>query len=271
MNYLNAMLLADFYKISHREMFPKGTELCYSTWTPRTSRLANTDFAVSFGQQAFIKNYLLGFFNLNFFGKSKEEIIKDYSRIIKFTLGIDNPATKHIEDLHDLGYLPLSIKSIAEGTKVPLKVPMMTIENTDSRFFWLTNYIETLASCSLWHASTSATIAYNYKKLLTDYAMETVGNADFVAFQGHDFSMRGQTSLESAILSGMAHLLSFVGTDTIPAITALEHLYNANIEKELVGTSVPATEHSVSSTNIIDIETQFKSGKSWMGISCEDV
>jgi len=244
MNYLNVMLLADFYKISHRSMYPVGMEVCYSTWTPRTSRL-NVEFAVSFGQQAFIKNYLIKFFNDNFFNKPKEKIVKDYARTIKYTLGVSNPETKHIEDLHDLGYLPLSIKSLPEGTLVPLKVPMMTIENTKPEFFWLTNYIETLASCSLWQASTSATIAYNYKKLLTDYAMKTVGNADFVAFQGHDFSMRGQSSLESAILSGMAHLLSFVGTDTIPAITALEHLYNANIEKELVGTSVPATEHSI--------------------------
>jgi len=122
---------------------------------------------------------------------------------------------------------------------------MMTIENTKPEFFWLTNYIETLASCELWMTSNSATIAYNYRKLLDDYALKTVGDKSFVPFQGHDFSFRGMGGLESAILSGMAHLLSFVGTDTIPAITALEHLYNANIEKELVGTSVPATEHSI--------------------------
>lgn len=245
MKTLNAMLLADFYKIAHREMYPKGTEVVYSTWTPRASRMKGVKEVVVFGQQAFIKNHLLEFFNNNFFNKTKEEVVQDYSRIIKNTLGVSNPPTKHIEDLHDLGYLPLSIKALPEGTVIPLRFPMLTIQNTDKRFFWLTNYIETLASCELWQASTSATIAREYRKILDKYALETVGNTDFVMFQGHDFSMRGMSSLNSAVTSGMGHLLSFSGTDTIPAIQGAEIYYNANVEKELVGTSIPATEHSI--------------------------
>src|SRR5690606_13252182 len=97
-------------------------------------------------------------------------------------------------------------------------------QNTDKRFAWLTNYIETLASCENWQASTSATIGREYRKLLDAGAMKTVGNTDFVMFQGHDFSMRGMSSLASAISSGMGHLLSFVGTDTVPAIQAAEYL-----------------------------------------------
>lgn len=96
---------------------------------------------------------------------------------------------------------------------------------------------------------TSATVSYQYRKLLIDMAMKTVGHANDVPFQAHDFSMRGMSSLESAMASGAGHLLSFVGTDTVPAIAYLEHYYNANIEKELVGTSIPATEHSVMSAN----------------------
>jgi nicotinamide phosphoribosyltransferase len=245
MKYLNAMLLADFYKLAHREMYPEGMELVYSTWTPRASRMKDVDQVVVFGNQAFIKEYLVDFFNENFFKQDKNKIVQEYKRIVMNTLGIGNPETQHIEDLHELGYLPLLIRSLPEGTRVPLRTPTMTIQNTDPRFFWLTNYVETLASCNLWQASTSATIAYEYRKILDKAAMETVGTTEFVQFQGHDFSMRGMSSLESAVLSGMGHLLSFTGTDTVPAIQGAEHFYGADVCKELVGTSVPATEHSI--------------------------
>jgi nicotinamide phosphoribosyltransferase len=244
----NAMLLCDFYKISHRAMYPEGTETVYSTWTPRASRMEGVTKVVNFGLQQFIKKTLISYFNKNFFNKSKKQLVEEYKRIIKFTLGDQNPQTQHIEDLRDLGYLPLSIKALPEGTLVPLRTPVMTIQNTNPKFFWLTNFIESLASSELWQASTSATIAHEYRKLLNKYAMETVGNTDFVMFQGHDFSFRGMSSLDSAVSSGMGHLLSFVGTDTIPAIQGAEHYYNANVEKELVGTSIPATEHSIQCT-----------------------
>lgn len=239
--------LCDFYKISHRAMYPTGTEVVYSTWTPRTSRVKGIDNVVAFGHQAFIKEYLVDLFQEHFFKRPKAEVIAEYSRLIKFTLGDQNPETKHLEDLWDLGYLPLSIKALPEGTIVPTRVPTMTIQNTDPRFFWLTNFIESLASCELWQASTSATLAVEYKRMMDNYA--TVTNPEalaFTIFQGHDFSMRGMSSLRSAILSGMGHLVGgYAGTDTIPAISAAEYYYNANVEKELVGTSVPATEHSI--------------------------
>lgn len=245
MKTVNPMLLADFYKLSHRTMYPENTSVVFSTWTPRATRMNGVNEVVVFGQQAFIKTYLIDFFNTNFFSKAKADIVKDYKRTLQFTLGIADADTSHIEALHDLGYLPLSIKALLEGTVAPLRVPTMTIENTNPKFFWLTNYIESLASCELWQPATSATIANEYRKLLDKAAMETVGNTDFVPFQGHDFSFRGLSSLNSAMTSGMGHLLSFVGTDTIPAIQAAEILYGANVEKELVGTSIPATEHSV--------------------------
>ena len=239
--------LCDFYKIAHRAMYPEGTEVVYSTWTPRTSRIKGVDKVVAFGTQAFIKEYLLDVFQEHFFNRPKSEVIAEYSRLIKATLGDQNPATKHLEELHDLGYLPLSIKALPEGTIVPMRVPVMTIQNTDKRFFWLTNFIESLASCELWQAATSATLSVEYKRLMDKFATETNPEAlAFTIFQGHDFSMRGMSSLRSAILSGMGHLVGgFAGTDTIPAISAAEYYYNANVEKELVGTSVPATEHSI--------------------------
>lgn len=244
MRNLNPMLLADFYKLSHRAMYPHGTETVYSTWTPRASRIKNVLEAVHFGPQAMLKK-ITDFFAREFFAKPKEEIVSDYARIVKHTLGDPNPYTKHIEELHDLGYLPLSVRSLPEGSVVPIRTPVMTIQNTHPRFFWLTNYVETLASCEMWQASTSATIAREYRRLLDEAAMETVGSTDFVQFQGHDFSMRGMSSLDSAVSSGMGHLLSFAGTDTVPAIQAAEQLYGADVTKELVGTSIPATEHSI--------------------------
>lgn len=241
-------LLCDFYKLSHREQYPKGTEVVYSTWTPRSNKYhRSADKVVVYGIQGFIKQYLINYFNEHFFSRPIEVVLAEYSRVVKYALGVSEPATDHIKLLHELGYLPIAIKAIPEGLSVPIKVPMMTIYNTDCRFPWVTNFLETLISAELWMPCTSATIAKEYKDLLLKYAEQTTGvvNHPFVPFQGHDFSMRGMSSVGAAAASGSGHLLSFVGTDTIPAIMYHEQYYNANIENELVGTSIPATEHSV--------------------------
>lgn len=156
-----------------------------------------------------------------------------------------HPDTTHLRRLHAYGYLPLRIRAVPEGTLVPLRVPMLTIENTTDDTFWLTNYLETLFSNETWMACTSATIAHRFRNLLHAAASRTGGDPAVVPFQGHDFSMRGMSSLQAAAASGAAHLLSFTGTDTIPAIFYAENYYDANVATELVGTSIPATEHSV--------------------------
>ncbi len=256
--HLNAMLLCDFYKLSHRVQYLPKTEKVYSTWVPRRSLIENIDFVVVAGFQKFVQEYLIGFFNDYFFGVAKEQVVAEYKRIVKYTLGVENPETTHIEELHDLGYLPIKIKALREGTVVPLRTPIMTIENTEPRFFWLTNYLETLLSSELWKMSTSATTAYKARTILNKYAMETVGDTSFVPFQGHDFSMRGLSGLHDAESSGIGHLMSFVGTDTIPAILGAEKYYGANVEKELVGCSVPAAEHSCICANGMDEKATFK-------------
>ena len=239
-------LLCDFYKVSHREQYPQGTQVVYSTWTPRSNKYAPwANEVVVFSGQAFIQKYLIDYFHEHFFSVPFSTVVAEYKRYIKWALGVKSPYTKHIEDLWVLGYLPLEIKSLPEGSSVPLRCPMITVKNTHPDFFWLTNFIETLFSCSLWQASTSATIAKEYYTILKEAAEFTGGSLDFVKFQGHDFSMRGMGSLESAAMSGAGHLLSFCGTDTIPAIGYLEEYYNASMETELIGTSIPATEHSV--------------------------
>lgn len=242
---INPVLLTDFYKVSHRPQFPKDTHYIASTWTARRSYMPDVDHTVVFGLQHFIRKYLINYFYDNFFVQPLNKVIDSYERIVTNTLGIA-PDHKHIEDLWQLGYLPLRIRALPEGSVVPIRVPWMTIENTDPRFFWLSGYMESLLSSGLWQATTSATIANEYRKVLDFWARKTNPEAmEFVPFQGHDFSFRGMSSPESFCSSGMGHLLSFVGTDTIPAICEAENYYYADVTKELVGTSIPATEHSV--------------------------
>lgn len=249
MKAIQPLIQADFYKMGHYNMYPEGMRMLYSNLTPRKSRLHGINHVVVFMVQYWAKEYLIDQWNENFFNKPKEEVIAKYMRMMNCTLGPKSIDSTHIEQLHDLGYLPLDIKALPEGTKCPIKVPMLTIKNTAKGFdwfcSWLVNYLETIGSCTLWQGMTSATLAHQYKLIFDHFAMETVGNTDFTTWQGHDFSMRGMSSLETACMSGAGHLLSFTGTDTIPAIEWLEQYYNANVEKELVGASVPATEHSV--------------------------
>ncbi len=242
---MNPLLYTDGYKVDHRRQYPNKTTLVYSNWTPRKSRIDGIEEVVFFGLQYFIKKYIMEDFEKNFFAQPKAEIAKKYSRRINNYLGENSVGIHHIEDLHDLGYLPMAIKALPEGVSVPIRVPMMTMYNTLPEFFWLTNYFETLLSTTLWMPCNSATIAKEYRKILDNYAQETSSMPEFVDWQGHDFSMRGMAGLEAAIMSSAGHLLSFTGTDTIPTVDFLETYYNANSDTELVGGSVAATEHSV--------------------------
>ncbi len=242
---MNPMLFTDGYKVDHRRQYPEQTTLVYSNWTPRKSRIHGVDEVVFFGLQYFIKKYVIQEFNENFFSQPKEKVCNAYQKRINSYLGDNSVGIKHIEELHDLGYIPMVIKALPEGVSVPIRVPMFTMYNTLPRFFWLTNYFETIVSTTVWMPCNSATIARQYRKILDQYAKETSSAVDFVDWQGHDFSMRGMAGLEAAMISAAGHLLSFSGTDTIPAIDFLEEYYNANSDKELVGGSVAATEHSV--------------------------
>jgi nicotinamide phosphoribosyltransferase len=247
------VLLKDGYKVGHPFQYAKDTILVYSNFTPRSSRVEGVREVVPFGFQYFVQEYLIEQFNENFFKRSRKEVLALYKRRIDNYLG-PGVSVDHIGALHDMGFLPLHVKAIPEGTLVPLRVPVLTIRNTVPEFFWLTNMVETLLSNVLWIASTSATTAFGYRKVFEDYARKTGGDKDFVKWQGHDFSFRGLAGIEAACLSGAGHLLSFTGTDTIPAIDFLENYYGANCEKELVGGSVPATEHSVMCMGLKDGE-----------------
>jgi nicotinamide phosphoribosyltransferase len=179
-------------------------------------------------------------------------------RELSLYLGTDYDVT-HFEKLHDLGYLPITVKAIEEGTIVPIKVPVLTIYNTHPDFFWVTNYLETIISNLLWKPMTSATIAHTYRKVLTKWQEKTDKERGwFIDWQGHDFSMRGMDSVDATIASGLGHLTSFSGTDSLPAIYGARKFYG---EEGFVGGSVNATEHSVMSAGIGDIVSKLENGQ----------
>lgn len=245
---------SDFYKTDHRRQYPKKTQLVYSNLTPRGSRIDGIDEVVVFGIQYFIKEYLIKRFNEGFFRRPKEDSISEYQRRLDNALGAGAVTMEHIEALWDLGYIPVEIRAMEEGTLCPMRIPLLTIHNTHEKFFWVTNFVETLLANVLWGPMTSATIAHAYRQILDKYAEKTSDCPEFVDWQGHDFSMRGMMGIEAASMSGAGHLLSFTGTDTIPAIDFLEEYYNADSDEELIGGSVPATEHSVMSCGSHDHE-----------------
>ena len=250
---MSPLFATDFYKVGHGPMYPFGATFMYNNTTPRKSRIEGIDSVVWIGLQYLIKNYLIKNWNENFFQKPLEEVRNKYLRLVNAALGPGRVRIEDIENLWRLGYLPLEIKSLPEGASVPIQVPTCTVQSTNPVGVWLGNYLETLLNCTVWQPSTSATLAREYKRIFNQYAMETVGNTDFVPFQGHDFSFRGMSSYETVQTSGFGHLVFFFGTDTIPAIEFAEEFYNANLDKELVGCSVPASEHAVASLNILSI------------------
>jgi nicotinamide phosphoribosyltransferase len=205
--------------------------------------MAGVNSIVWFGIQYYTKRYLVEEWDRHFFFKPKEDVVDAYRR--RMTNAGINITYEHIEALWDLGHLPITIWALPEGTRVPIGVPPMVMWNTHPDFFWLTNYLETSLSATLWGMCTSATIAAEYRKMFEHYAAKTGGAPEFIDWQGHDFSMRGMYGIEAAAMSGAGHLLSFTGTDTIPAIDFLEEYYFADSDSELIGGSVAATEHSV--------------------------
>ncbi len=247
----------DFYKTGHLFQYPPGTSFVYSNFTCRNDRLATVlpDFdhkTVFFGLQGLCKWLLQDTWNQEFFNQPKEKVVARYKRRMDSSLGVGAVSVEHIAELHDLGYLPILIKALPEGSRVNIRVPVLTIQNTKPEFFWITNYLETQLSAELWKSIHSATVAYEYRRLLDSYAELTGSPREFVSWQGHDFSARGMSGIHDAAASGAGHLASFTGTDTISAIDYVENYYNG--ADEFIGGSVPATEHSVMSMGGFETE-----------------
>jgi nicotinamide phosphoribosyltransferase len=177
-----------------------------------------------------------------FFASPKEKVIQEYKDNIS-TFVSPGFSVKELEDLHDLGYLPIQFSAVPEGTLVPIGVPSILIKSTHKDFAWLVNYLESDLSAGIWHPSTAATLSWNIRRVFDKAAKETGAPLEAVQWQGHDFSYRGQVNREAAMASGAAHLLSFTGSDVVPAVPWVNYYYPG--DNGLIAASVPATEHSV--------------------------
>ena len=230
----NICLLTDSYKITHHYFYPKGTQKIYSYLESRVG--AEFNRTIFYGLQYIIKKYLEG-------QVVTQQKIDEADKLISSHIGPDifnKEGWQYILDKYN-GYLPIEIKAVAEGTPVDVSNVLMTVENTDKKSYWLVNYLESLL-LQVWYPSTVATLSAEVRKLCSFYLKVTGSSFDNLNFMLHDFGYRGATSTESSMLSGSAHLLSFSGTDTIPALTIPGNYYN---DSELYGFSVQATEHSV--------------------------
>jgi nicotinamide phosphoribosyltransferase len=226
----NLLLLTDSYKVSHHVQYPPGTEYLYSYWESRGGLYPETVF---FGLQYFLEKYVARQI-------TKADI--DYAEA-RFKKHFGSDAVFNREGWLGIlynhnGHLPLRIRAVPEGTVVPTRNVMLTVENTDPAVPWLTNYMETLL-CQLWYPTTVATISREIKKLIGRYLEET-GDLNGLPFKLHDFGFRGVSSVESAALGGAAHLVNFMGTDTMAALELAYDVY----DEEMAGFSIPAAEHS---------------------------
>lgn len=250
MSDTNPVFLKDFYKAGHIFQYPPNTTLVFNNFTPRKSRIEGINHSVFFGLRYLIGKYLMRDMQMYMQGIEPQFMRQAYEQLMHKALSCDR-SYEHIQKLWELKYLPLAIYALPEKSIVPCGVPALVMYNTHPDFFWLPNMFETLLSCTLWQPCTTATIAREYRLILDRYADETSDIPSFVDYQAHDFSMRGMSSVESAAISGMAHLQYFKGTDNIPALFYNQLYYGAPLEMA----SVPATEHAVMSAGGRENET----------------
>jgi len=227
----NPILLTDSYKVSHHRQYPPGTQIVYSYFESRGGRF---DEVVFFGLQYYLTRYLAGAV------VRREHIDEAEAFFAAHFRGVDvfhRAGWEHVVRVHG-GRLPVSIRAVPEGTSVPVRNVLMTIENTDPACFWLTNYLETLL-VQVWYGSTVATLSREMKRLILSF-LERTGDPSLIDFKLHDFGFRGVSSVESAAVGGAAHLVSFRGSDTLAGCLLAQRVYGAS----MAGFSIPAAEHS---------------------------
>ena len=247
---LPAPSVVDAYKLGHVSQFVKGTQYIGSNATPRDNRYSgvpkeyNDDKMIFFGI-SFIAQYMQDMWLTTFFDRPKREVIRAYKRRIKNLVGSSNgdQQVEAMAELHDLGYLPLHIKALPEGSRVNMGIPVFTITNTDANFPWLVNYMETFLSAMLWPMCHAACVGDTYRKIADRNGKLTGADDSWFGIAIHLFAARGHRGIEDSCISGMGHLLSNFGTDTTWSIDAFEKYYIADSDKELVGCSVNAIEH----------------------------
>lgn len=249
MNKTNPMLLIDYYKAVHAEMLPQKMTRSVSYFTPRMSRIDRWDKVVMFGLQGMIKTYLIDYFNKEFFDRPFAEVIAEYKRVLDSTLGQNVYGIEKIEKLHRLGYLPIEIVALPEGTRVPVHVPMFGITNTHPDFAWLPQALESLISAESWHPMIAATVGYTYRQIVNRYYDLTCDDTIDRAKALGAFDFRGEECTESAVKAGAGWCLSFLNTATVPVVPYLEETYCCDCTKEPVAFGSPSTEHAVMCSN----------------------
>lgn len=256
---LNPVFHTDSYKVSHKAMEVDQTQLIYSNFTPRSSKYFEDMYpnfdkkVVFFGLQYFILKELVHNWQEHFFSRDHDEVMAQIEEIFLPYIGMSGDKLKHFSDLHKLGYLPLHVKALDEGTLVPVGMPVLTVQNTHPDHSWLTNYIESVLSAEMWKPITIATSAREFAKIRNKYYDLTVSDHTFKGFAIHDFSYRGHSSHDSAAICGAAALLYSIGTDNVPGLVLARTIYGADNQ---VAFSVAASEHSVTTLGINFFATQ---------------
>jgi nicotinamide phosphoribosyltransferase len=227
----NIILLTDSYKYSHLHQYPADTEFVSSYIESR----GGEDESVFFGSQALIKEYLIGEVVTREMINEAEEFVTAHGEPF-----YREPWDIIVEEFN--GRLPIEIQAVAEGTVMPTSNVQLQITNTDPRFFWLPSFLETLILRGIWYPSTVATKSRKLKKVIAAALHKTsdVPVMDQLLFKLHDFGARGASSSETAMLGGMAHLVNFMGTDTVEGLVGARRFYG----EAMAGFSIPASEHS---------------------------
>lgn len=239
--------VADTYKNCHVDVYPEGMTKLVSYLVPRKSMFEKQQKVVVFGIQAFIKNFKE---NADaWFAKPTSEVIADYEKKMNLQLGPGNYETSHIEKLHRLGYLPLKIKALPEGSLVNMGVPIASVENTDPDFAWLAQWTECWLQGEVWKPCNDATAGYMYYKIAKKWYDKTTDGAD-PRMAASDFGMRGMSCMEEACKTSASWLISFNKTSTVPAISWLDYFYNADCSYNHLGIGAVSIEHSVVSSNV---------------------
>ncbi|MFL2670885.1 MAG: nicotinate phosphoribosyltransferase [Candidatus Actinomarina sp.] len=226
----NLILDVDSYKVTHFNQYPQNTKKLYAYIEARN---LNSEELIFFGLQAFVKKYLLN--------PITQDDIDEAEKFLLSHIGVFNRDDwEYILNEHG-GFLPIEIKSLDEGTVTNKKIPLLDITNTDEKVPWLVTYIETALLRSLWYPSSVATISREIKKIIFRYLDDTCTNFDDqLPFKLHDFGARGVSSYESSRIGGAAHLLNFLGSDTVEGAMFLKDYYDGTD----ISYSIPASEHS---------------------------
>ncbi len=256
---INPLYESDGYKVGHKAMLAENTATEYWTWIPRSIKYMHPsiDGIMSAGQQL-VWRYIHSNFQELFFNKPVE-VAEKFGRDMAKYLMMDYDAG-HCTELHKLGYLPVRIKAIPEGTFTKPNIPHMTGINTVDGYAWLGLYLETLVSKLSWQLPTAATIAHRFKKNAVEWVTKTDPENLWLAdFMCHDFHSRGGNPFTS-IAIGLGHAMSNSGSDTLNVIPASRYYYDFD-ENEVPVYSVNASEHSVTCTGIFFYEKKLKSGK----------